>query len=52
MNLVDLPLSILFVAVIYLLSIYGLLAMAQILKPGKNSLGQNPEETGNQIEIP
>lgn len=52
MNVVDLPVSILLVAAIYLLSIYGLLVMAQVLKEGKNSLIQESKEGENQIKIP
>lgn len=50
MNFANLPISILFFAVIYLISIYGLLGIAQMLKQDKIAAG-NSKETSNQIEI-
>ncbi len=52
MNLANLPLFILFFAVVYLLSIYGLLIIAQMYKQGNNIVSRNSEETGNQVKIP
>ena len=52
MNLANLPVFILFFAVLYLLSIYGLLKMAEMQKQGENVVSHNVEETGNYTNIP
>ena len=52
MNFVNLPVFILLFAAIYLVSIYVLLTLAQMLKQGNNPIAKNSEETNNQVEIP
>lgn len=52
MNPVNLPVFILFLAAIYLLSIYGLLKIAEMQKPGSTIVGNTPKEGGNKIQTP
>ena len=52
MNSANLPVSILFFAFIYLIAIYGLLTIAQILKSEKSVISRNPDKPNNQVEIP
>jgi len=51
MNFVNLPLSILLFAVVYLISIYGLLTIAQMFKREDNVVRHN-QENNSQIKIP
>ena len=52
MNFVNLPVFILFFAAVYLIGIYVLLALAQMLKQGNNPIAKNAKETKKQVEIP
>lgn len=45
MNFINLPVFILFLAFVYLLSVYGLLKMAEIQKQGDNFLSNNQKAT-------
>ena len=51
MNFVNLPVYILFFAVVYLISIYGLLTIAQMFKSGNNIISRNKEKAKNKVEI-
>ncbi|MGD1921762.1 MAG: hypothetical protein ACFCAD_24475 [Pleurocapsa sp.] len=51
MNSASLPISILFFAVVYLVTIYGLLTIAQIPRSKNNLVNPNSEEGNNQVEI-
>ena len=44
MNFVNPALSILFFAIVYLLIVYGLLAIAQINKPGNNPISRSSKK--------
>jgi hypothetical protein len=52
MNFANLPISILFFAVVYLISIYGLLSIAQMLNQQTKIVASNTKKNHNQIEIP
>ncbi|MDJ0568903.1 MAG: hypothetical protein QNJ53_07625 [Pleurocapsa sp. MO_192.B19] len=52
MNSANLPVFTLFLAVVYLLSIYGLLKMAEMHKRGENIISHNTKETSNYTKIP
>ena len=47
MSFTNLPVFILLFAVIYLVTIYGLLKMAEMQNYGKNVVSHNSEETSN-----
>ncbi len=52
MNFVNLPIFILFFAVAYLVGIYGLITIAQMLKQENNFLSRNRDKPNNQVKIP
>lgn len=46
-----LPIFIVFFAVVYLFTVYGLLTIAQMFKPDNNIIVANSEDSNNQVEI-
>ena len=51
MNFASLPISILFFAVVYLVVVYGLLTIAQMLKR-ENIIASNSNKTNSRIKTP
>ncbi|MEM8828189.1 MAG: hypothetical protein AAGE96_02395 [Cyanobacteria bacterium P01_G01_bin.19] len=52
MNLANLPISILFFAILYLVGIYSLLTIAQVFGQESTLISRSSSESNNQVKTP